>query len=193
MARKRKLPAWLQPSEVAALKAVPNTRCPTGLRNRAVLEVLHLMGLRNSEVCNIRRTDIGWRSRKLMVRGGKGGKDRPLRIPQVVMPWMEAWDGRRHRGAEFFFCTLAGGQLDGRYLRQLVRRLAEKAGVERPERVHPHAFRHTFATETLRRGVDVRKLQVMLGHENLATTEQYLHATEDDVLDAMDTFADLEE
>ncbi len=172
--RPKKLPEVLERHEVAAIKKQPNCRCPTGLRNRAILEVMHRAGLRVSEIIKLRRRDIKWSIRTLEVRGGKGGKDRPVTIEDVALAWLRAWDAQRPTGSTFF-TTLAGKPLSARYLQQLVKRLARKAGIEEPERVTPHVFRHTCATELLREGWDLREVQTFLGHENVVTTQIYLH------------------
>lgn len=171
---RKRLPTVLEQDEVEAIKRRPNTRCPTGLRKRAILEVLHRCGLRVSEVTKLRRLDIKWDDGIVEVRGGKGGKDRTLGLDDVTRAWLRAWDARRPRGRTFF-TTLAGGPVSVRYLQQLVKRLARKAGIQQPERVMPHVFRHTCATELLREGWDIREVQDFLGHESVATTQVYLH------------------
>jgi len=170
----KKLPQILERQEIAAIKRQPNTRCPTGLRNRAILEVMHRGGLRISEIINLRRRDIRWDICALEVRGGKGGKDRTVPLDNTALAWLRAWDAQRPRG-KTFFTTLKGGILSARYLQQLVKRLACKAGIEDPNRVTPHVFRHTCATELLDEGFTIREVQAFLGHAWLNTTSIYLH------------------
>ena len=181
--RKRKqkpLPIALEPAEVEALLAVPNTRCPTGLRNRAILASMYGAGLRVSEVVSLRRGDIRWAEGMVEVHRGKGGRDRNVPITSETLAWFRAWDGKRSR-SRWFFCTLQGKRLTARYLQQLVKRLARKAGLERWEKVTPHVLRHTYATDLLDRGFTIRDVQVLLGHSNVNTTQVYTHVRPKDL------------
>ena len=170
----KKLPHILDADEVEAIKRQPNCRCATGLRNRVMLELMHGAGFRVSEVVKLERGDIAWEKGIVEVRGGKGGKDRPVPIGPALVAWLRAWDSHRPR-AKKFFTTLRAEPLSTRYIRQFVKRLACKAGIEHAERVHPHTFRHTVATEMLDEGFSIREVQEFLGHANVKTTEIYTH------------------
>jgi integrase/recombinase XerD len=184
----------LERREVEALKAQPNTKCATGLRNRAILEVMHRAGLRVSEVVKLRRRDIRWPDPEhqkpgyLEVRGGKGGKDRTVPIDDATVTWLRAWDGARLRGEAFFNTVKAGPQGSPRggpvmplYLQQLVKRLAHEAKLDRPDRVTPHVLRHTYATELLEEGFNIREVQELLGHSDVGTTMIYTHVRPGDL------------
>jgi len=172
---RKKLPVVLDKEEAEAILAQPNTGCPTGLRNRAILEVMYRAGLRVSEVINLRPGDIRWNSGILEVRSGKGGKDRNVPVDSETMGWLRAWQGKRPSRRQRFFTTLQGNPLSPRYLQELVKRLAHNAGVERADQVTPHVFRHTYATELLNDNFTIREVQTLLGHSNVSTTQIYTH------------------
>ena len=188
--RGRRLPWIMSREECAALKSMPNTRCPTGLRNRAMLELMHRAGLRVSEICSLRRRDIIWEASQVQVRQGKGSKDRTGTTDSATIAWLRAWDSRRHRG-EFFFNTLAGGQVSTRYVQQMVSRIAAKAAKrgkidpDRAERITPYKLRHAHATELIEEGAALPAIQQQLGHSNIAATSVYLHARPQALADHM--------
>ncbi|MCK4374721.1 MAG: tyrosine-type recombinase/integrase [Candidatus Brocadiae bacterium] len=169
----RKQPDILTEAEIRALKAKPNTRCPTGLRNRCMLELMHRSGLRVCEITGLCRPDIRWSERMVEIKRGKGGEPRTVPLLDSTLEWLARWDERRPRG-EHFFCTLRKTKLHHSYIRELVKRLGSKAGIEGLHRVHPHALRHSFATECLRRGMNIREVQELLGHKDVRTTQIYL-------------------
>lgn len=172
---RKKLPVVLDKEEAELILSQPNTGCPTGLRNRAILEVMYTAGLRVSEVINLRPGDIRWESGILEIRDGKGGKDRNVPVDSETLGWLRAWQGQRPIRRQRFFTTLQGKPVSARYLQQLVKRLANKAGLERADMVTPHVFRHTFATELLNDNFTIREVQTLLGHTNVSTTQIYTH------------------
>ncbi len=172
---RKKLPVVLDTEEAEAILAKPNTGCPTGLRNRAILEVMYRAGLRVSEVINLKPGDIRWNSGILEVRSGKGGKDRNVPVDSETLGWLRAWQGQRPGRRQRFFTTLQGKPLSPRYLQQLVKRLAHKAGLERADRVTPHVLRQTYATALLNGDFTIREVQTLLGHSNVSTTQIYTH------------------
>ncbi len=186
----KKLPWIMSKEECAALKAMSNTRCPTGLRNRVMMEVMHRAGLRVGEACKLRRSDIVWDRSQIEVRAGKGGKDRTVTTDPATMAWLTAWDSQRPRGA-FFFNTLAGGQMSTRHVQQIVRRMADRAvrrgkiDAERAARITPHKLRHAHATELIEEGASLPAIQDQLGHKDITTTGIYLHARPEALKDHM--------
>lgn len=174
----RHLPTVLTKDEAAALLAQTNTSCPTGLRNRALLELLYRAGLRNGEARHLCPGHIRWAEGIVEVRRGKGDKDRMVPVDQEVLGWLRAWQAKRPPG-RYFFCTLKGGPLSARYLQQLVRRLASRAGIERA--VTPHTLRHSYATSLLNDGFNIREVQELLGHADLSTTQIYTHVSPADL------------
>ncbi len=179
--RRKPLPIALDEAERTALMNAPNTRCPTGLRNRVILEVVYGAGLRVSEAINLKRSDIRWKAGIVEVRRGKGGRDRNVPIDSEVLAWLQAWDAKRPKRAKTFFCTLQGKRLLPRYIQQAIKRLAHRAGLERADKITPHVLRHTRATDLLDRGLTIREVQAFLGHSSVSTTQVYLHVRPKDL------------
>jgi integrase/recombinase XerD len=174
----RLLPKILNAEQLEGLLARPNITCPTGLRNRAILELLVGAGLRASEVCGVYLRDIDWKRSELRIRSevGKGGREALLPLDDRTFSWLERWKPeRRHHaaGAPWLFVTLKGGQLDRRYIWEMVSRYARKAGIEEP--IWPHRLRHTFGTELLRDGFDLREVQSLMRHADIRTTVIYTY------------------
>ena len=186
MATPQKLPETLTPLECKALLAQPKPRYPTGLRDLCMLRLMLNTGLRASECLNLKVRDVDWMSGKLMVREGKGKKDRTLWVNEDVLDLLRKWRERRPVESELLFTTLEGKPINDRALRAMVQRRAKKAGI--PKHVHPHTLRHTFATEMYRQTKDIRGVQKMLGHSDLSTTMVYTHIVDDDVENAMRGF-----
>jgi len=172
---RQKLPIVLERTEIDALLRIPNTGCPSGLRNRAILQTMYGAGLRVSEVTKLRPGDIRWEDGVLEIRGGKGGKDRIIPVDSETTGWLRAWDAERPRSGKRFFTTLKGGSISSRYLQMMVKRLARKANLAKADAVTPHVLRHSYATHLLDDGFSIREVQTLLGHSNISTTEIYLH------------------
>ena len=184
----RKLPKTLTADEATALMARPNVECPTGLRNRAMLELMLGNGLRVSECCGIHLRDVDWGTSRLRLRSevAKGGREAVVPLAAEVVEWLERWKPVRRRhaaGGPWMFVTLRGGQVDRHYVWEMVSRYARKAGIEWP--VHPHVLRHTFATDLLREGFDIREVQELLRHADLRTTQIYTHVSPERLADKM--------
>lgn len=180
----RDLPKTLTDDELDALLARPNLGCPTGLRNRAILAVLHRCGLRASEVCGLHLRDIDWRAGEIRLRAevAKGGREATLYMDPATQEWLERWklERRKHAaGAPFLFCTLRGGQLHRHYIWEMVSRYARKAGIDRP--VWPHMLRHTYATTLLGEGFNVEEVRRLMRHARLETTAIYLEVRDRDL------------
>lgn len=180
----RKLPQTLTADEITALMARPNVDCPTGLRNRAMLALMYGAGLRVSEVCGFHLRDIDWKAAtlRLRVEVAKGGREAVLPLGDAVLAWLERWKPIRRRyaaGAPLMFVTLTGRRIDRHYVWEMCARYGRKAGIEQP--VHPHLLRHTFATELLREGVNIRAVQELLRHADLRTTMIYTHVSAADL------------
>ncbi len=175
----KRLPKTLTEDEVRRLLAVPNKNCPTGLRNRCMLQMMVDAGLRVSEALALAPCDINLDTRVVHVWRGKGAKDRTVYISEHTADLCRLWKKQRPANAKTFFCTLKGGPLKDAYVRALVYRLREKAGIEK--HIHPHMLRHTFATLRLARGDNIRQVQQLLGHASLSNTEIYTHVFDEDL------------
>jgi integrase/recombinase XerD len=179
--RRRKLPRTLSPREAELLIDAAAGTVPRALRDTALVELLYGAGLRVSEAVGLERGGVDLDER-LVRCTGKGNKDRVVPIGRAAVEALRRYlsRGRPHldrRHRPELFLNAQGGPLTRAGAFLILRRLAEKAGLE-PDRVHPHLLRHSFATHLLEGGADLRSVQEMLGHADLATTEVYLHVTD---------------
>jgi integrase/recombinase XerD len=179
--RARRLPRTLSPGEAERLIEAAAGTAPRALRDRALVELLYGAGLRVSEAVGLERAAVDLESR--IVRAlGKGSKERLVPVGREAAEALRRYLARgrpfldaRHRPE--LFLNARGGALTRAGAFLILRRLAEKAGLE-PGRVHPHLLRHSFATHLLEGGADLRSVQEMLGHADLATTELYTHVSD---------------
>ena len=152
-------------------------RGKTAARNRGIIVVMWRAGLRVQETLDLRPRDVNLDTGEIRIHRGKGGKARTVVIDGDGLAVLELWIELR-RGLEPpprapLFCTLAGRPIYQQYIRQLLPRLAARAGIDR--HVHPHTLRHTFAYGLSRDGVAMPTIQGALGHANLRTTDTYLN------------------
>ena len=151
-------------------------KCPTGIRNRAILTVLYRAGLRCNALIQIKPKDIDPENGTIRILNDKGNKSHTVGMDPGAWPSVLHWIERRRsiglNGHHSLFCTLNGESLKTSYLRTLCNRLGHHAGIEK--RVHPHGFRHSMAYGMLREGFRIDEIQAQLGHSNPATTFQYL-------------------
>ena len=186
----RKIPEVLTATEQEAIVAQPNPRYLTGHRNRVMLRLMLDTGLRLSEAIHLRWKDIDLNSGKVMVRQGKGAKDRTLWTGETNLAALVAWRDRQANectgGPQSVFTTKEGGKLDPSYVQRMVSRYAAKAGIEK--NVHPHTLRHSFATDLYRETTNIRLTQKALGHSNLATTQIYTYIVDEELEGALKSF-----
>lgn len=174
MARKpKKLPEFLKAGTPEQL-----LRGTTRERDRLLLMLAVYMGLRVSELCKLQVPHLDFERAILMVREGKGCKDRAIPIPSRLVGPIRGWIGARAEG--FVFPSPRGGRaLTTRAVQLLVKRAAAKAGLPeagKSRKYHPHALRHVFASRALQNGADINELKELLGHSSIATTQVYLHS-----------------
>src|SRR6266496_803617 len=179
--RRRTLPRTLSPAEAERLVEAANGTDPRALRDRALVELLYGAGLRVSEATGLQKSSVDLEAHLVRCLG-KGSKERVVPIGREAVQALRRYLARgrpfldsRHRPELFLNAKGGGLTRAGAFL--VLRRLAAKAGLE-PERVHPHLLRHSFATHLLEGGADLRSVQEMLGHADLATTELYTHVTD---------------
>jgi site-specific recombinase XerD len=175
------VPRTLSPSEAERLVDVAAGTTPRAMRDQAIVELLYGAGLRVSEAVGLVKASVDLDGRIVRVVG-KGGKERlvPLGRPaaEALRRYMAL--GRPHldrRHRPDLFLNARGGALTRAGVFLILRRLADRAGLE-PGRVHPHLLRHSFATHLLEGGADLRSVQEMLGHADVATTERYTHVSD---------------
>ena len=179
--RRRTLPRTLSPSEAERLVEAAKGVAPRDVRDRALVELLYGGGLRVSETIGLDKASVDLEQR--LVRAvGKGNKERVVPIGRQATEALRRYLARgrpyldkRHRPE--LFLNARGGPLTRAGVFMILRQLAAKAGLE-PERIHPHLLRHSFATHLLEGGADLRSVQEMLGHADLATTELYTHVSD---------------
>ena len=181
----RKEVTFLTPEELQRMFEQPKLDTMPGLRDRAILELLFSSGLRVSELVGLDRDHINLKRREFTVRG-KGQKDRPIFISEDAAQWLERYIQKRQDVTKPLFVRYSGTKqvdLSGNYHRltarsvqRMVGRYALLAGITK--HVSPHTLRHSFATDLLINGADLRSVQTMLGHSNISTTQIYTHVTD---------------
>lgn len=185
--RARRLPATLSREQVMKLLAQPRGTHPLALRDRALLELMYASGLRISEAVSLQVGDVDLQEGLLQVRG-KGGKERIVPVGRHAVSALTAYQARGRpalvgnavQGG--LFLNARGGAISRQGLYKIVMRHASSAGLA--DRMSPHTLRHSFATHLLSGGCDLRALQEMLGHSDLATTQLYTHLSSDRLKDA---------
>lgn len=167
------------------LDAVPDDDAPQHLRDKAILELLFSSGLRVSELCNLDRDHVNLKRREFMVRG-KGQKDRPVFVSNAAARAIEAYLAVRTDTLPALFLNYSRNNIANtsgdyrrllpRSIQRVVAKYAKLAGITK--HVSPHTMRHSFATDLLMNGADIRSVQSMLGHSNISTTQVYTHVTD---------------
>ena len=191
----RKQVTFLHYDEVLRLLEQVDTQSESGLRDRAILELLFSSGLRVSELVNLNRDHVNTKRREFMVRG-KGQKDRPIFISQAAADWVEQYLAERQDTLAPLFISYSKNmetntsgdyrRLTARSIQRMVSKYARLAGITK--HVSPHTMRHSFATDLLMNGADLRSVQNMLGHSNIATTQIYTHVTDAHLKDVYEKF-----
>jgi len=150
-----------------------------------MIKLMLNVGLRSSEVLNISVVYLDWISGKLLVKQGKGKKDRIVWINEDDLEIIKEWKEIKP-SSPILFTTLKGKKINDRYLRAMVKRRAKKAGITKD--VHPHLLRHTFATDLLRSTKNIRLVQKALGHARLSSTMIYTHVYDEELETALKSF-----
>ncbi len=181
----KRLPNFLYPIEVTQLLEAPDTSKPLGLRDRAILEMLYATGIRVSELCGLKTTDINCQEGYIKV-SGKGDKERIVPVGKPAREALLRYYKERQRLIDkgktketAVFLNRFGRPLSVRGVRNVVKKHVEALAMN--NRVSPHTLRHSFATHLLNQGADLRSVQELLGHVQLSTTQIYTHLTKDDI------------
>jgi integrase/recombinase XerD len=185
----KKLPSALTVEEVERLFNAADTTIWEGVRDRAMLELLYASGLRVSELVNLKREDINLDENFIVVRSGKGGKDRLTLMGESSKVWMLKYlelSLDRLQASEYFFITRRNKRFTRQGVWLKLKEYAVKAGVTKE--VYPHILRHSFATHMLEGGADLRAIQALLGHSSITTTEVYTHVRSDFLREEYDRF-----
>jgi len=177
----RRIPAYLDESEIDAFLDVPGTT-DAALRSRAILELLYGTGIRCAELVGLDVGEVDLDGRMIRVLG-KGRKERVVPFGTKARDALREWLAVRPRlrpDADALFVNARGGRLTDRSIRKLVTRRVQQAAIAR--KISPHALRHSFATHLLGRGADLRSIQELLGHSSLSTTQRYTHVDTQKIL-----------
>jgi len=184
----RKLPKALSPEQTEQFFGSMRTKCATAKRNMAMFQTMLRAGLRVSEVCDLSVPNVDLEMGVIHVQNGKGGVDRNLPIGSCLMEWLVQWSKIRPQNSPYFFCAIKGTRIMPRYINQVLERLSNESGVYiqdglKQGPVHAHCLRHTFATNMLRKGLNLPQIQKLMGHSSIQITQIYLMVT-DEELDA---------
>lgn len=172
--RPSELPRYLTPEEVRAMIEVADN-----VRDRLIVSMLYSTGMRVSELVRVRLSDVNLGERSIRVKG-KGGKERVVFFDGKTRLLLEEYL-REIRADKYLFPGKSGSHLHYVTVERIVRALARAAGIK--ERVTPHVLRHSFATYSLMRGMDIREIQELLGHASLKTTQVYTHVVRKKLLE----------
>lgn len=182
-ASKLRVPKFLTVDQVDALLHAPDWRVPFGMRDKAMLETLYATGLRVSELCNLLIDEVDMRGGFVRCKG-KGSKERIVPLGEIARTWITAYTDTARQiiapgtRSQYLFITKQDNCMSRVMFWKLIKKYAGLAGIS-GSLVTPHVLRHSFATHLLERGADIRTLQEMLGHADIATTQIYTHATRD--------------
>ena len=173
------IPKFLSPAQIDALIAAPDQSKPNGQRDYAMLQLLYATGLRVSELCGLRMTDLQPELGILCVTG-KGNKQRLIPIGRPALVAIEEWLRsarpqllKKRRASAYLFVTSRGSAMTRQMFWTLLKGHGKKAGIF--HHLSPHVLRHSFATHLLEGGADLRSVQTMLGHADISTTQVYTH------------------
>ncbi len=185
------LPKFLSLEDVDALLAQPDVSTPTGLRDRAMIELLYATGLRVSELVGVRLADLHLDEHYLTCIG-KGSKERLVPIGEQASDWIAKYQTTvrrvllKGRSSPRLFLNARGGSLSRVGFWKILKQHGRRANL--PRALSPHVLRHSFATHLLERGADLRSIQLMLGHTDLSTTQIYTHVLEARLRSVYDRF-----
>jgi integrase/recombinase XerD len=182
------LPKFLNQSEMELLLSVPDTATDSGLRDRAMLELMYACGLRVSEVVNLklRNADLDG---GILTCTGKGSKTRRVPIGASAVEWLRTYLAERRKieniEIDNLFVTSLGRPLNRQQIHAMVRECGDRCGLKG---VSPHTLRHSFATHLVQNRADIRSVQQMLGHADISTTQIYTHITDAHLKKAYENF-----
>ena len=175
------LPNCLSEEEVEALLNAPDITTPSGLRDKAMLETMYSSGLRVSELLNLEKKQVNL-TKGVITVFGKGAKERKVPIAEYAIDFIDQYikevrSKNENKGSKYLFLSKKGKPLSRVYFFKQVKKYSLEAGIT--TNVSPHTLRHSFATHLLNHGAQLRIVQSMLGHTNIATTQIYTHVSSD--------------
>ena len=184
------LPSVLSLEEIDELFMQPDLTKPSGIRDRAMLEIMYACGLRVSELLSIEKKNISLETSTIRIFG-KGAKERVVPVSEFALEFLikyinEVRNYSKERNSKYIFLNEDGKPISRQYFWQIIKKYSEKAGII--VNVTPHTLRHCFATHLLENGADLRAVQEMLGHSKINTTQIYTHVSSKRILSAYDKF-----
>ena len=174
----KKLPNYINYNDLETILSIPDRNTPLGLRNALILELLYSSGVRVSELVNIKLKDIDFNNNRILIFG-KGSKERYVLYGSVCSKLLEEYlyksRGVLTKDSEYLLVNKFGNKITDRAIRMIIEDVIKQSCLKL--KVSPHTFRHTFATHLLNEGADLKIVQELLGHENIATTGIYTHVS----------------
>ena len=185
-----RLPNCLSAEEVEMLFDVIDTSKKDGLRDRAMLETMYAAGLRVSELLNLERERINMKTGVISIFG-KGAKERKVPVGDFAMEFIVEYINKirsknKGKNTKYLFLSKLGKPISRQYFFKQIKKYALEAGIE--TNISPHTLRHCFATHLLENGAELRAVQTMLGHSNIATTQIYTHISTKRIVSAYDLY-----
>jgi integrase/recombinase XerD len=177
------IPDVLTEEEVERLLNSVDLSLTVGLRDRAILEFLYASGIRVSEVCGLNLSDVD--DTQIRIKG-KGGKERIVPLAQRAVIALDSYLAKRNDSSNSLFLGTRGERMDRFTVWRMIKKYIKIAKVEKE--VSPHTLRHSFATHLLENGADLRIIQELLGHANIATTDRYTHISKSHLRRSFDAF-----
>jgi integrase/recombinase XerD len=180
----KRLPRVMTPEEVMKLLSLPDTLDVIGFRNRTIMEVLYITGMRARELCHLKLSDIDLSNEEIHIREGKGGKERIVPVGEIALDFIKEYLQSvrpkllRDVKEAWLFLSRGGKRILEDDLNRMITAYAKKAELVD---VTTHTFRHTCATHLLQGGADVRYIQALLGHESIISTQIYTHVAIEDL------------
>jgi len=175
---------FLKDEELEEILAKPNLKTIQGLRDKAILDLLFSTGLRVSELCHLKKEDINLEKNEFSVKG-KGGKIRVVFLDDDARESLKRYLSARNDKSEYLFVSyghtnspvaMPQGKITPRSVQRMIKKYSKAAGITK--NVTPHVLRHSFATDLLMAGADLRSVQALLGHSSVTTTQIYTHVTD---------------
>ena len=185
-----RLPVCLTKEEIELLLSAPDVNSPYGLRDKAMLEVMYSSGLRVSELLSLTLDKISFQQNIIKVFG-KGSKERKVPVSEYSLKFVEEYISKVRsknigKDSKTLFLNKEGNPLSRIYFYKQIEKYAEMVGIKK--KISPHTLRHSFATHLLDGGAQLRAVQEMLGHENIATTQIYTHVSAQKLKNTYDLF-----
>lgn len=177
--RSKLLPDVLSQNEIDLILQQPNVTELLGIRDKAILETMYATGMRVTEITTLRQSSI-FKEDGIVRVFGKGSKERLVPIGRSALEWIAKYSNdvrsrisKKGKGQDVLFLNARGGPMSRMAIWNIVQTYTKKSGIQKD--VHPHTFRHSFATHLLEGGADLRAVQEMLGHSDISTTQIYTH------------------